>query len=178
MKTRTRPARSTTATVMATFRLAHSAMAPCATARPSFQVMSRCDCTWAVDSDDASASAAAAAANPILMDMQILPFHVGSAPADCGSPPGTIISSGAGLGKGLCSPAAHDLKKRRVPTRPSLKPKIDAADVVVAGERVGGAFADDAAIFENIDALGDGEGRAGVLLDQEHRDAGFLNRAE
>src|ERR1700675_472322 len=42
MKMRTRPARSTTATVIGTLIFAHSSIAPSARAKPNFQVMSRC----------------------------------------------------------------------------------------------------------------------------------------
>src|SRR5262245_1285536 len=45
MKTRMRPARSTTATEIATLRFAHSAMAAWAISRPSPHVMSFCICT-------------------------------------------------------------------------------------------------------------------------------------
>src|SRR5262249_47105599 len=59
-----------------------------------------------------------------------------------------------------------------------LEAEVNASDVVVAGELAGGAFADDAAVLQHVDALDDGERRAGILLDQQPRHARLLNGAD
>src|SRR5262249_41270147 len=79
MNTRTRPARSTTATEIATLFLAQASIAPSAIASPSFQVMSRWLCTWALDEPGNAHAAIATAVQPNLVHM------IKSLPALCWS---------------------------------------------------------------------------------------------
>src|SRR6476661_2650657 len=74
MKTRMRPARSTTATEMGTLRFAHASMAPSAISRASFQVTSRCICTWALAANGTAQAAITPAAKTVRIDMEFLPF--------------------------------------------------------------------------------------------------------
>src|SRR5215470_11112434 len=77
MNTRTRPARSTTATEIATLFLAQASIAPSAIANPSFQVMSRWVCTWALNEPGNVHAAIAAAVQPNLVHMiKVLPCLV------------------------------------------------------------------------------------------------------
>src|SRR5439155_16115358 len=52
-----------------------------------------------------------------------------------------------------------------------LQPQIGRADLVIAQEIGGGALHGDAAVFDDVAAVGDGEAVDDVLLDDEDRDA-------
>ena len=63
----------------------------------------------------------------------------------------------------------------RRPRRGALQAEVGGADLVVAEEVGGGAVHGDAAVFDDVAAVGDGEAVDDVLLDDEDGDAALAD---